>query len=99
MYCFIRKYCIFALQNKTDMPNFQQTTVVLSNTEYFELLSDAIALRSSIAIGEQDKYLDIILQKEYLSKETKDAILNRVATLQKNMATLNGLLNPDDLPY
>ena len=80
------------------MPNFQPTHVVLSNSEYFELFSDAIALRSAIEMGAQDNYLDILLQKEYLSTETKDAILNRVAMLQKNVATLNQILNPDDLP-
>lgn len=80
------------------MPNFQPTAVILSDSEYFGLASDAAMFRAAIEAGEQDKYLDILLQKEYLSKDTKDAILNRVATLQKNLDEINRILNPDDLP-
>jgi uncharacterized protein YlzI (FlbEa/FlbD family) len=81
------------------MPNFQATTVILSNSEYFELTSDAAYFRQAIEAGEQDNYLDIILKKEYLSIETKDAVLNRIRTLQNNIQSLKEILNPNDLPY
>lgn len=81
------------------MPNFQPTTVILSNSEYFELVSDAAYFRQAIEAGEQDKYLGIILKKEYLSTETKIAVLNRIRTLQNNIQCLKEILNPNDLPY
>lgn len=81
------------------MPNFQATTVILSNSEYFELVSDAGLFRQAIEAGEQDNYLDIILKKEYLSAETKDAVLNRIRTIQNNIQSLKEILNPNDLPY
>lgn len=80
------------------MPNFQATTVILSNSEYFELVSDAGLFRQAIEAGEQDNYLDIILKKEYLSAETKDAVLNRIRTIQNNIQSLKEILNPNDLP-
>lgn len=80
------------------MPNFQLTTVILSNSEYFELTSDAGLFRQAIEAGEQDKYLDIILKKEYLSKETKLVVLKRMAAMQETIIKLNGILNPSDLP-
>ena len=81
------------------MAEFQAITVVLSNSEYFELVSDAGLLRQAIESGEQDNYLDIILKKEYLSAETKIAVLNRIRTLQNNIQSLKEILNPNDLPY
>lgn len=80
------------------MPNFQPTTVILSNLEYFELVSDAGLFRQAIEAGEQDNYLEIILKKEYLSTETKIAVLNRIRTLQNNIQSLKEILNPKDLP-
>lgn len=81
------------------MPNFQPTTVILSNLEYFELVSDAGLFRQAIEAGEQDNYLDIILKKEYLSTETKIAVLNRIRTLQNNIQSLKEILHPNDLPF
>jgi len=80
------------------VPNFQPTTVILSNLEYFELVSDAGLFRQAIEAGEQDNYLEIILKKEYLSTETKIAVLNRIRTLQNNIQSLKEILNPKDLP-
>jgi len=80
------------------MPDFRPTIVILSYSEYFALTSDSAMFRHAIEEGEQDMYLDIILNKQYISEETKNVVLKRIKKIQSDYEKLKHILEINNLP-